>query len=132
MYWNVLDSTAQIRLESPVPSSSAPGTAPSITAGRPLRDASHTQSAPVSDGTNAEKDHHCDVMESITALSSRLLFSGCPLLIYYPFPGISRHERFILDSDALRRTIMTFWPFIESTLRLAQVSRMMEQPVATR
>src|SRR5215207_1056221 len=81
MYWNVLDSTAHKRLESPVPSSSAPGTAPSKTAGRPLRDASHSQSAPVSNGTSAEKDHHCDVMESITALSSRLLFSGCPLLI---------------------------------------------------
>jgi hypothetical protein len=116
MYWNVLDSTAQIRLESPVPSSSAPGTAPSKTAGGPLRDASHTQSAPVSNGTNAEKDHHWDVMESITALSSRLLFSGCPLLIYHPFPGISRHDRFILDPDALRGTIMDLLPFIDAAI----------------
>ena len=45
-------------------------------------------------------------MESITALSSRLLFSDCPLLIDHPFPIISKHERFILDSDALKRTIM--------------------------
>jgi hypothetical protein len=51
-------------------------------------------------------DHHCDVMESITALSSRLLFSGCPLLIDHPFPGISRHDRFILDPDGRMDTIM--------------------------
>ncbi len=92
-----------------MPISSAPGTAPSKTVGRPLRDASHSQSAPVSNGTNAEKDHHCDVMESITALSSRLLFSGfsgCPLLIDHPFPGISGPDRFILDPDALRGMIM--------------------------
>src|SRR5215218_5357618 len=106
MYWNVLDSTAHKKAREPVPSSSAPGTAPSKTAGRPLRNASHSQSAPVSNGTNAEKDHHCDVMESITALSSRLLFSGCPLLIDRPFPGISMHDQFILDPDALRGTIM--------------------------
>jgi hypothetical protein len=89
-----------------VPSSSAPGTAPSKTAGRPLRDASHSQSAPVSNGTNAEKDHHCDVMESITALSSRLLLSDCPLLIDHCFTGISRHVRNIRDPDALRGTSM--------------------------
>jgi hypothetical protein len=104
MYWNVLDSTAHRRLESPVPSSSAPGTAPSKTAGRPLREASHSQSVPVSNGTNAEKDHHCDVMESITALSSRLLFSGCTLLIDHPFPGMSRHDRLILDEPTLTGT----------------------------
>jgi hypothetical protein len=45
-------------------------------------------------------------MESITALSSKLLFSDCSLLIDHPFPGISRHERFILDPEALRGTIM--------------------------
>jgi hypothetical protein len=89
-----------------VPSNSVPGTAPSKTAGSPLREASHSQSTPVSNGMNAEKDHHCDVMEYITALSSRLFFCGCPLLIDHPFPGISRHERFILAPDALRGTIM--------------------------
>jgi hypothetical protein len=35
-----------------------------------------------------------------------LLFSDCSLLIDHPFPGISRHERFILDPDAHRGTIM--------------------------
>jgi hypothetical protein len=50
--------------------------------------------------------HYCDVMEFITALSSRLLFSGCPLLIDHPFPGISRHDWFILDPEARMGTIM--------------------------
>jgi hypothetical protein len=105
-----------------VPSSSTPGTAPSKTAGRPLRDASHSQSAPISNGTNAEKDHHCDVMESITALSSRLLFSGCPLLIDHPFPGISRHGRFILDPGALVDTIMDLLAIHRINARIGAVS----------
>ena len=60
--------------------------------------------------------HHCDVIESITALSSRLLFSGCPLLTYHPFPDISRHDRFILDPDALRGTIMDLLSFIDAPI----------------
>ena len=77
MYWSVLDSTAHRRPERPVPNSKAPGTAPSKTAGRPPRAASHSQSAPVSRGTKDEKDYHCEVMDSRTALSSRLFFSRC-------------------------------------------------------
>ena len=77
MNWNVLDSTAHRRPERPVPSSKAPGTAPSKTAAGPLLAASHSQSAPVTRGTKVEKDHHCEVLDSRTALSSRLFFSCC-------------------------------------------------------
>jgi hypothetical protein len=71
-----------------VPSSKDPGTAPSKTAGRSLLAASHSQSAPVTRGTKDEKDHHCDVMDSRTALSSRLFFSWrCPP-INQPFPNV--------------------------------------------
>ena len=86
MNWNVLDSTAHRSPESPVPSSNAPGTAPIRTAGRPPRAASHNHSAPVSRGTNDEKDHHCEVMDSRTALSSRLFFSRSSSPIEQPFP----------------------------------------------
>ena len=88
MYWNVLDSTAHRRPERPVPSSKAPGVAPSKTASRPPLAANHSQSAPVTRGTKVEKDHHCEVMDSRTALSSRLFFScRCPP-INQPFPNV--------------------------------------------
>ena len=86
MYWNVLDSTAHRRPERPVLNSKAPGPAPSKTAGRPPRAASHSQSAPVSSGMKDEKDHHCEVIDSRTALSSRLLFSRRLSPIDQPFP----------------------------------------------
>src|SRR5215211_7933375 len=86
MYWNVLDSTAHRSPESPVLKSKAPGTAPSKTPARPPPAASHSQSAPVSRGTNDEKDHHCEVMDSRTALSSRLLCSRCRSSIDRPPP----------------------------------------------
>src|SRR5215204_1105277 len=86
MNWNVLDSTAHKRPDSPVPSSSAPGTAPTSIAGRPPRAASHSHRAPVSKGTKDENDHHWEVMDSRTALSSRLFFSRCLSLIEQTFP----------------------------------------------
>src|SRR5215216_2890438 len=84
----LLDSTAHRRLERPVLSSKAPGTAPSKTAGSPPLAASHSQSAPVTRGTKDEKDHHCEVMDSRTALSSRLSFSCCCSPIDQPFPSV--------------------------------------------
>ena len=88
MNWNVLASTAHRRPERPVPSSNAPGTAPIKTAAGPPRAASHSQSAPVTRGTKDEKDHHCDVMDSRTALSSRLFFSWRFPPINQPFPNV--------------------------------------------
>ena len=88
MYWNILDSTAHRRPESPVPSSSAPGNAPTKMPGTPPCAASHSQSAPVSNGMRDERDHHCEVMDSRTALSARLLFSGCRSPTDQPFPSI--------------------------------------------
>src|SRR5688572_26691010 len=101
MNWNVLASTAHKSPESPVPSSSAPGTAPTMTAGRPPRAASHSQNAPVSNGTKDEKDHHCEVMDSRTALSSRLFFSRCPSPMEQPSLMSVRHVRSILEQHAM-------------------------------
>src|SRR5215208_7280746 len=102
MYWNVLDSTAHKRPESPVPSSSAPGTAPTSIAGRPPRAASHSHRAPVRRGTRDEKDHHWEVMDSRTALSSRLFFSRCLSLIKQPFPRACGRNRSILDLGTIQ------------------------------
>src|SRR5215212_6530068 len=103
MYWNVLESTAHRSPESPVPSSKAPGTTPSKTAGRPLLAASQSQSAPVTRGTKDEKDHHCDVMDSRTALEPRC-HRGCsaPAAVRpstNPSPACGGYDRSILDRD---------------------------------
>src|SRR5215212_1477576 len=99
MYCRVLDPASHNSPESPVPSSNAPGTAPRRTAVAPCV-AIHSQSAPVSRGTKDEKDHHCEVMDSRTALSSRLLCSRCRSSINRPFPVPGGFDRSILDLDA--------------------------------
>src|SRR5215212_5464106 len=102
MYWKVLDSTAHRSPESPVLSSNAPGTAASRIAVRLLLAASHSHNAPVSRGTKDEKDHHWEVMDSRTALSSRLFFSRCLSLIKQPFPRACGRNRSILDPGTTR------------------------------
>src|SRR5829696_9293692 len=102
MYWKVLDSTAHRSPESPVLSSNAPGTAASRIAVRPLLAASHSHNAPVSRGTKDEKDHHWEVMDSRTALSSRLFFSRCPSPIEQTSPQPGSRDRIILDLHATR------------------------------
>jgi hypothetical protein len=52
--------------------------------------------------------HNCAVVQ-VAIL--RLPFAHRP-----PFPGISRHDRFIVDPDALRGTIMELLPFIDAAI----------------